>query len=106
MNSFHADSSGDALNGPVTSLGDRTNRQFRVLPLDDGEYMAFGLSGDDNRSVMVGGDVVVAWLDRATGQGFAHDYYLQAKAQCAGGKGACPDTKIRVGRLADQEACA
>ena len=55
--------------------------------------MAFGLSGQPSRSVMDGGDVVVAWLDRSTGQGYAHDYYLGAKAQCAGGRGACPDTK-------------
>ena len=60
--------------------------------------MAFGLSGQPSRSVMVGGDVVVAWLDRSTGQGYAHDYYLGAKAQCAGGRGACPDTKaVRSG---------
>ena len=60
--------------------------------------MAFGLSGQPGRSVMDGGDVVVAWLDRSTGQGYAHDYYLGAKAQCAGGRGACPDTKaVRTG---------
>ena len=58
--------------------------------------MSFGLSGQPTRSVMIGGDVVVAWLDRATGQGYAHDYYLQAKSQCAGGRGSCPDSKIGV----------
>ncbi len=28
------------------------------------------------------------------GQGFADDYYLDAKGQCAGGRGACPDAKL------------
>ena len=47
---------------------------------------------------MIGGDVTVAWMDHDTGQGFADDYYLDAKSQCAGGKGACPDKNIRRGR--------
>ena len=36
--------------------------------LDEGEYMAFGISGDDRKSQMVGGDVTVAWMDKATGK--------------------------------------
>ena len=47
---------------------------------------------------MIGGDATVAWMDHDTGQGFADDYYLDAKSQCAGGKGACPDKNIRRGR--------
>ena len=58
--------------------------------------MAFGLSGADDRSQMIGGDVVVAWLDQATGKGAAIDYFLNSKAQCQGGRGACPDDKIAV----------
>jgi len=57
----------------------------------DGEYMSFGLSGAQLSSVMVGGDVVTAWLERATGRGYAVDYHLGAKAQCSGGQGSCPD---------------
>jgi len=57
----------------------------------DGEYMSFGLSGHPSRSVMVGGDVVAAWLERTTGRGYAIDYHLGAKAQCSGGQGSCPD---------------
>ena len=53
--------------------------------------MSFGLSGANDRSVMVGGDVVAAWLERNTGKGFAQDYYLGAKSQCQGGSGSCPD---------------
>ena len=32
------------------------------------------------------------------GQGFAEDYYLDAKSQCAGGRGSCPDSNIRGGK--------
>ncbi|XP_063596023.1 protein Skeletor, isoforms B/C-like [Penaeus indicus] len=63
--------------------------------IDNGQYMAFGPSGSLTRSVMVGGDVVVAWLNQGSGEGVASDYYLGAKAQCQGGRGSCPDDKIR-----------
>ena len=39
--------------------------------LDEGEYMGFGLSGDDERTKMVGGDVTIAWMDHATGKFFS-----------------------------------
>lgn len=45
---------------------------------------------------MVGGDVVVAWVDKQTLQGYAVDYFLDAKSQCSGGRGSCPDTRIQV----------
>ncbi|XP_014221309.1 protein Skeletor, isoforms B/C [Trichogramma pretiosum] len=66
-----------------------------VGKLADNEYMSFGLSGDQQRSVMVGGDIVVAWVDKRTIQGYAIDYYLDAKSQCSGGRGSCPDVKIQ-----------
>ena len=40
---------------------------------------------------MVGGDVTVTWMDQRSGKGYAQDYYLDAKSQCAGSRGACPD---------------
>ena len=40
-----------------------------VAKLDPNEYMSFGLSGDDRRSQMIGGDVTVAWMDHGTGEG-------------------------------------
>ena len=44
--------------------------------------MAFGLSGSDTRTSMVGSDVTVAWLDPATGgTAKAVDYYLSAYQQ-------------------------
>lgn len=58
--------------------------------------MSFGLSADAERSVMVGGDVVVAWVDKQTLQGYAIDYFLDAKSQCSGGRGSCPDVRLQV----------
>lgn len=45
---------------------------------------------------MVGGDVVVAWVDKENLKGYVEDYYLDAKSQCSGGRGSCPDEKIAV----------
>ncbi|XP_043479485.1 protein Skeletor, isoforms B/C isoform X1 [Leptopilina heterotoma] len=66
-----------------------------VGKLEDGQYMSFGLSGEAEKSVMIGGDVVVAWVDKQTLQGYAIDYFLNAKSQCSGGRGSCPDTRIQ-----------
>jgi hypothetical protein len=35
-------------------------------------------------------------LDLRSGKGFAEDYYLDAKSQCAGKRGACPDRWVPV----------
>nr|CAD7267981.1 unnamed protein product [Timema shepardi] len=66
-----------------------------VSKLEDGEYMSFGLSGDNSRSRMIGGDVVVAWVDKDTLKGYAQDYFLDSKSQCAGTRGSCPDNRLR-----------
>ncbi|XP_018341268.1 PREDICTED: protein Skeletor, isoforms B/C isoform X2 [Trachymyrmex septentrionalis] len=66
-----------------------------VAKLDDGQYMSFGLSADTEKSVMVPGDVTVAWVDKQTLQGYAIDYFLNAKSQCSGRRGACPDRRIQ-----------
>jgi len=58
--------------------------------------MSFGLSADTEKSVMVPGDVTVAWVDKQTLQGYAIDYFLNAKSQCSGRRGACPDRRIQV----------
>ena len=57
---------------------------FTINEILSGEYMAFGLSGNPSRTQMIGGDVTVAWMDHNTGKGYAEDYYLDAKSQCAG----------------------
>ncbi|XP_071633804.1 protein Skeletor, isoforms B/C isoform X1 [Temnothorax longispinosus] len=66
-----------------------------VAKLDAGQYMSFGLSADTERSVMVGGDPTVAWVDKQTLQGYAIDYFLDAKSQCSGRRGSCPDSRIQ-----------
>lgn len=68
-----------------------------VARLGEEQYMAFGLSGEQDRSRMVGGDVTVAWMDHESGKGYADDYYLDSKSQCAGRRGACPDNRIKSG---------
>ncbi|KAK0162557.1 hypothetical protein PV327_006325 [Microctonus hyperodae] len=68
-----------------------------VGKLDANQYMSFGLSADPKRSLMIGGDVVVAWVDKQTLQGYAVDYILDAKSQCSGTRGSCPDTRIQDG---------
>ncbi|KAH8267320.1 hypothetical protein KR018_006886 [Drosophila ironensis] len=65
-----------------------------VAKLEPNHYMSFGISPNKNISQMIGADAVVAWVDPQTGNGFAQDYFLEGKAQCSGGRGACPDTKI------------
>jgi len=47
---------------------------------------------------MIGGDVTVAWMDHNSGKGYAEDYYLDAKSQCAGSRGSCPDSNIPLGK--------
>ena len=42
--------------------------------------MAFGISGDDTRTFMVGADVVVAWIG-LDGVANAVDYYLTSRQQ-------------------------
>lgn len=61
--------------------------------------MSFGISGDPAHSQMVGGDVAVAWVDKDTLKGYAVDYYLDAKSQCAGVRGSCPDERLGVSVL-------
>ncbi|XP_013385801.1 protein Skeletor, isoforms B/C [Lingula anatina] len=56
----------------------------------DEDYMAFGLSGSDTGTQMIGADVTVAWYDSQTGPR-AVDYYMSAKSQCSNGVGVCPD---------------
>lgn len=58
--------------------------------------MSFGISGHPERNQMIGGDVVVAWVDRETMKGYAVDYFLQAKSQCSGPTGSCPDENFAV----------
>ncbi|XP_055339701.1 protein Skeletor, isoforms B/C-like [Paramacrobiotus metropolitanus] len=66
--------------------------------LESNEYMAFGFSGSNNISTMVGADVAVAWWD---GVGKVEDYFVTARAPCsdiavgnAKRGGVCADTAL------------
>ena len=65
---------------------------------DDGQYVAFGPSGDAKKSRMIGADVAVGWLDRSTGKGFVLDHFINSKNTCSGTTGVCQDTSSTVGR--------
>eukprot|EP00096_Caligus_rogercresseyi_P009207 TRINITY_DN3088_c0_g1_i4.p1 TRINITY_DN3088_c0_g1~~TRINITY_DN3088_c0_g1_i4.p1 ORF type:complete len:687 (-),score=204.33 TRINITY_DN3088_c0_g1_i4:473-2533(-) len=69
-----------------------------VGKLDDKEYLGFGASGSPRGSLMLGSDVVVTWMSQTSGKGFATDYFLESKSQCAGSQGACPDSSFSGGR--------
>ncbi|KAJ8041500.1 HHIP-like protein 2 [Holothuria leucospilota] len=58
------------------------------------EYMAFGISGSETGTLMVGSDVSVVWIDPSTNEAQGEDYQLSAYSQCVvnSGTGACPDT--------------
>lgn len=43
--------------------------------------MGFGLSGNSNRTNMVGADATIAWVDNADGTPNAKDYYLTERTQ-------------------------
>ena len=47
------------------------------VPID--QYMAFGISGNNTGTSMVGADVVVAWVDNGVAN--AVDYYLTSRQQ-------------------------
>ncbi|KAG4075641.1 hypothetical protein HA402_003466 [Bradysia odoriphaga] len=65
-----------------------------VAKLENNEYMSFGISKSKDHTVMIGADVAVVWVDRDTGKGYAHDYYLDDKSQCSGTRGSCPDIRL------------
>ena len=55
-------------------------------------YMAFGVSGADDYTAMVGGDVAIASFND-DGSANVEDYFLQGRAYCSGTTGVCPDNK-------------
>jgi hypothetical protein len=60
--------------------GDMVQIQLAARMRED-QYMAFGLSGEQGRSSMIGGDVVVAFYDSERGTFRVEDYYMSATAQ-------------------------
>lgn len=59
-----------------------------------GQWTAFGISGDKDRSAMVGADVAVIFVRRDHSRVSVSDYYLLSKAQCSSNGGVCPDTRV------------
>ena len=49
--------------------------------INDDEYMAFGISGAEGKTRMIGADVTVAYFNRDDSKFQADDYYLSAKSQ-------------------------
>ncbi|XP_011497044.1 PREDICTED: protein Skeletor, isoforms B/C isoform X2 [Ceratosolen solmsi marchali] len=69
--------------------------QIRVSGrIRDDQYVAFGLSGYEDKPEMVGADVVVIGYNKAENQFIAEDYYMSDYIQCDGERGVCPDHRI------------
>ncbi|XP_055333028.1 LOW QUALITY PROTEIN: protein Skeletor, isoforms B/C-like [Paramacrobiotus metropolitanus] len=62
--------------------------------IDDGQYMAFGISGAQNRVSMIGSDVVVAYWDANSNSVIAQDYTINARQECMAPMGVCPDLRV------------
>jgi len=71
---------------------DTTTAHFELAgDLDEGQYMSFGVSGNENIMAMVGGDVAVVFMDGDRAVGF--EYNLQSKIDCVRGQGVCRDNQ-------------
>lgn len=66
--------------------------------MDEDEYMAFGVSGSDSGSRMLGADVAVAQYDAVQQRGLATDYNITAAAPCVqvlgAWQGVCRDDRV------------
>ena len=49
--------------------------------MDENEYAAFGISGAEGRTRMIGGDVTVVYFNSEDSKFHADDYHLGAKSQ-------------------------
>ncbi|KAL1491384.1 hypothetical protein ABEB36_011989 [Hypothenemus hampei] len=65
-----------------------------LAKISEDHYVAFGLSGDNNKAQMIGADVTVAFYDKKAGIFRAEDYYISHLSQCDGKSGVCPDERI------------
>ncbi|XP_050304285.1 protein Skeletor, isoforms B/C isoform X2 [Anthonomus grandis grandis] len=73
--------------------GDRVEVTLSARIGED-KYIAFGLSGQNNKAQMIGADVTVAYFDKETRSFRADDYYISHLSQCDGKSGVCPDERI------------
>lgn len=73
--------------------GDRVEITLSARIGED-KYIAFGLSGDNNKAQMIGADIAVAYYDKNEKAFRADDYYISHVSQCDGKSGVCPDERI------------
>ncbi|CAH1121732.1 unnamed protein product [Ceutorhynchus assimilis] len=62
--------------------------------ISEDKYIAFGLSGGNNKAQMIGADVTIAYFDKDERSFRAEDYYISHASQCDGKSGVCPDERI------------
>ena len=60
--------------------------------IEDDIYLGFGVSGSDERTEMIGADVVIG--DLFNGEFRASPYVMNARSQCSNGAGVCADEGI------------
>lgn len=68
-----------------------------VAKIASNDYIAFGISGSDNSSKMIGADVSISYLDAHLG--FTYDYNITDRHPCVAMhnneyRGVCPDTRV------------
>ncbi|XP_049880614.1 protein Skeletor, isoforms B/C [Pectinophora gossypiella] len=78
-------------------FGNQITIQLAGMIAED-EYMAFGISGSEQRSQMVGADVAVAWFDARLQRGLATDYNVTDRSPCVSvlgaWRGVCRDSVL------------
>lgn len=53
-------------------------RHVSLTCTDEGDYLAFGLSGSEEKTQMLGADVAIAYIDGY--RGYANDYNITANS--------------------------
>ena len=70
-------------------------------------YLAFGIREQDDQELdmagvprMIGGDVVVGWINAKSGKGGLDDYFLAGDGhECEDGAESCPDSSKQVNKM-------
>ncbi|KAL3912541.1 MAG: hypothetical protein SGILL_006840, partial [Bacillariaceae sp.] len=89
---------------------DQTELEVELIGmLPEGEYFAFGVSGSNERTEMIGADVQIA--DMFNGAPRVRDFFMDSRAQCSGVAGVCRDDAagftddiLSVGGEVDEES--
>ncbi|KAK7069008.1 hypothetical protein SK128_009357 [Halocaridina rubra] len=62
--------------------------------VEEDQYMSFGISSSNEKPDMLLSDIVVAFYDKDDGSFHAVDYSVNARSQCDGTFGVCPDEQV------------